>query len=57
MFKNFADEVPIIFMISALVYLLCFPFDPQTALETFLEFFLYVFVASFILRFIFERWL
>lgn len=57
MFREFLDELPIVFMISALVYLLCFPFDPQTALETFLEFFLYVFVASFILRFIFERWL
>lgn len=51
------DDFLIIFMISALVYLLCFPIDPQTTLETFLEFFVYVFIASFILRFIFERWL
>jgi len=57
MFREFLGEFPIIFMISALVYLLCFPLDPKTALETFLKFFLYVFVASFILRFIFERWL
>ena len=52
MFRDF----PIIFMISALVYILCFPIDPQTALETFLKLFAYLFVGCFVLKYIFERW-